>query len=133
MSDLHSMICLISSVCIEIICNSTTSHIVFCPHFVQCRWPHSCSVPHHLCQHIASSLPRLKQIGGGGEGGEEGGGGGDAPRYRYICFPSKPALSQLELGFSGLTMWHFLKLVVGGFLRVFRFPPPPPSGNGFSQ
>ena len=25
--------------------------------------------------------------------------------------------------FSGLSMWHFLKLVVRGFLRVLRFPP----------
>ena len=30
------------------------------------------------------------------------------------------------LGFesSGFSMWHFLKLVAGAFLRVLRFPPP---------
>ena len=31
--------------------------------------------------------------------------------------------SRLGLEFSGFSMWHFLKLVVRGFLRVLRFPP----------
>ena len=31
--------------------------------------------------------------------------------------------SRLALESSGFSMWHFLKLVARGFLRVFRFPP----------
>ena len=31
--------------------------------------------------------------------------------------------SPLGLEFSGFSMWHFLNLVVGGFLRILRFPP----------
>ena len=31
--------------------------------------------------------------------------------------------SRLGLESSGCSMWHFLKLVAGGFLRVLRFPP----------
>ena len=31
--------------------------------------------------------------------------------------------SRLRLESSGFSMWHFLKLVVRGFLRVLRFPP----------
>ena len=31
--------------------------------------------------------------------------------------------SRLGLEFSGFVMWHFLKLVVRGFLQVFGFPP----------
>ena len=31
--------------------------------------------------------------------------------------------SRSGLEFSGFSMWHFLKLVVRGFLRVLRFPP----------
>ena len=31
--------------------------------------------------------------------------------------------SRLGLDVSGFSMWHFLKLVVRGFLRVLRFPP----------
>ena len=30
--------------------------------------------------------------------------------------------SQLRLEFSGFSMWHFLKLIVRSFLRVFQFP-----------
>ena len=49
----------------------------------------------------------------------------------HVCFPSNrlsPMLkcgfeSRLGLEFSGLSMWHFLELVVRGFLRVHRFPP----------
>ena len=48
-----------------------------------------------------------------------------------VCFPSKRLPQMLECGFesllglefSGFSMGHFLKLVVGGFLRVLRFPP----------
>ena len=31
--------------------------------------------------------------------------------------------SRLGLGSSDCSMWHFLKLVARGFLRVLRFPP----------
>ena len=31
--------------------------------------------------------------------------------------------SRLGLESSGCSMWHFLKLVARGFLRVLRFPP----------
>ena len=31
--------------------------------------------------------------------------------------------SRLGLEISSSSMWHFLKLVVGGFLRILRFPP----------
>ena len=31
--------------------------------------------------------------------------------------------SQLGLEFCGFSMWHFLKLVIRGFLRVLLFPP----------
>ena len=31
--------------------------------------------------------------------------------------------SRLGFEFSSFRMWHFLKLVVMGFLRVFGFPP----------
>ena len=47
----------------------------------------------------------------------------------HVCFPSLPPMqecrfeSRLGLEFSGFRMWHFLKLVVRGFLRVLRFPP----------
>ena len=30
---------------------------------------------------------------------------------------------RLDLESSGCSMWHFLKLVARGFLRVLRFPP----------
>ena len=33
--------------------------------------------------------------------------------------------SRLGLEFSGCGMWHFLKLVSRGFLRVLRYPPSP--------
>ena len=45
------------------------------------------------------------------------------------CFPRlQPVLewgfeSWLGLEFSGFSMWHFLKLVIRGFLQVLRFPP----------
>ena len=48
---------------------------------------------------------------------------------QHICFPSLPPMlqcgfeSRLGLEFSGFGMWHFLTLVVRGFLRVLRFPP----------
>ena len=47
----------------------------------------------------------------------------------YGCFPSLPPMllrgfeSRLGLESSGCSMWHFLKLVARGFLRVLRFPP----------
>ena len=31
--------------------------------------------------------------------------------------------SRLGLKFSGFSMWHFLKFVIGGFLSVLLFPP----------
>ena len=48
---------------------------------------------------------------------------------QHVCFHSLPPFlqcgfqSQLALEFSGFIMWHFLKLVVRGFLRVLWFPP----------
>ena len=48
---------------------------------------------------------------------------------KHVCFPSlSPMLecgfeSRSGFEFSGFSMWHFLKLVVRGFLRVLRFPP----------
>ena len=45
------------------------------------------------------------------------------------CFPSRPLMllcgfeSRFWLESSGFGMWHFLKLVARGFLRVLRFPP----------
>ena len=47
-----------------------------------------------------------------------------------VCFPSLPPVllggfkSRLGLESSGFSMWHFLKLVARGFLRVLRFPSP---------
>ena len=47
----------------------------------------------------------------------------------HVCFPSlSPMLvcgfeSCLGLEVSGFSMWHFLKLVVEGFLQVLRFFP----------
>ena len=47
----------------------------------------------------------------------------------HICFPSLPPMllcgfeSHLKLASSDFSMWHFLKLVARGFLRVLRFPP----------
>ena len=47
----------------------------------------------------------------------------------HVCFPSLPPMllcgfeSRLGLESSGLSMWHFLKLVARGFLRTLRFPP----------
>ena len=32
-------------------------------------------------------------------------------------------VSRLGLEFLGFSMWHFLKLIVKGFLRVPQFPP----------
>ena len=46
-----------------------------------------------------------------------------------LCFPNLPPMllrgfeSRLELESLGFSMWHFLKLVARGFLRVLRFPP----------
>ena len=44
------------------------------------------------------------------------------------CHQCCCAGSSLALGleFSGFSMWHFLKLVARGFLRVLRLPPSPP-------
>ena len=48
---------------------------------------------------------------------------------RHVCFPSLPPMpecrfeSWLRLELSGFGTWHFLKLVVRGFLRVLRFSP----------
>ena len=48
---------------------------------------------------------------------------------QHVCFPSLPPVllcgfeSRLGLESSGCSMWHFLKLVARGFLRVLRFPP----------
>ena len=45
-----------------------------------------------------------------------------------MCFPSLPPILQCRfesrpgLEFSDFSMWHFLKYVVWGFLRVLRFP-----------
>ena len=50
-------------------------------------------------------------------------------RGAMVSFPSLPPMlvcgfkSWLGLEFSGVSMWHFLKLVIRGFLRVLRFPP----------
>ena len=47
----------------------------------------------------------------------------------HICFPSLPPMllcgfkSRLGLESSGFSMWHFLKLIARGFLRVLQFPP----------
>ena len=45
---------------------------------------------------------------------------------QHVCFPSLPPMLEygFELGleFSGFSMWHFLKLVVRGFLWVLQFP-----------
>ena len=47
----------------------------------------------------------------------------------HVCFPSLPPMllcgfeSRLGLESLGCSTWHFLKLVVRGFLRVLRFPP----------
>ena len=48
---------------------------------------------------------------------------------KHVCFPSLPPVlecrfeSRLGLVFSSFSMWHFLKLVIRGFLQVLRFPP----------
>ena len=48
---------------------------------------------------------------------------------KHVCFPSLPPMllrgyeSCLGLESSGFSMWHFLKLVARGFLRVLWFPP----------
>ena len=48
---------------------------------------------------------------------------------QHVCFPSLRLMleygfkSRLGLGFSDLSMWHFLKLAVRGFPRALRFPP----------
>ena len=61
---------------------------------------------------------------------------------QHVCFPSlSPVLecgfeSRLGLEFLDFSMWHFMKLVIRGFLRVLRFPPPPPPpspANGFTN
>ena len=56
--------------------------------------------------------------------------GGDAwCNGLHVCIPSLPPVllcgfeSSLGLESSGCSMWHFLKLVARGFLRVLRFPP----------
>ena len=47
----------------------------------------------------------------------------------HVCFPNLPPMilrgfeSRSELESSGCSMWHFLKFVARGFLRVLRFPP----------
>ena len=47
----------------------------------------------------------------------------------HVCSPSLPPMllrgfeSRLGLESSCCNMWHFLKLVARGFLRVLRFPP----------
>ena len=47
----------------------------------------------------------------------------------HVCFPSLPPMllrgfeSRLGLESSGCSMWHFLKLITRGFVRVLRFPP----------
>ena len=55
---------------------------------------------------------------------------GDAWGYGLnVCFPSLPPMllcgfeSRLGLESSDLSVWHFLKLVARGFLRVLQFPP----------
>ena len=66
---------------------------------------------------------------GGGWGGGGGGGatcGVTVSTSAFHCLP--PMLlcgfeSRLGLESSGRSMWHFLKLVARGFLRVFRLPP----------
>ena len=48
---------------------------------------------------------------------------------QHVCFPSMSLMlecgfeSGLGLEFSCFSVWQFLKLVVGGFLWVLRFPP----------
>ena len=44
--------------------------------------------------------------------------------HQRYCAGSSPASGLESLGFS---MWHFLKLVARGFLRVFRSPTPSPT------
>ena len=52
-----------------------------------------------------------------------------ATRGVTVSIPNLPPMllrgleSRLGLESSGCNMWHFLKLVVRGFLRVLRFPP----------
>ena len=47
---------------------------------------------------------------------------------QHICFPCLPPVlecrfeSQLGLEFSGFSMWHFLKVIVRGFLWLLWFP-----------
>ena len=47
----------------------------------------------------------------------------------HVCFPSLPPMllcafvSRLGLESLDCSMWHFLKVVDRGFLRVLRFPP----------
>ena len=41
----------------------------------------------------------------------------------HQCYCTGSSLTHLGLESSGCSMWHFLKLVARGFLRVLRFPP----------
>ena len=48
----------------------------------------------------------------------------------FVCRFSKPATnarmwveSWLELKFFSFSVWHFVKLIVSGFLQVLQFPP----------
>ena len=62
-----------------------------------------------------------------GEGGWRARGRGSVPLSRMEMVQGQcrlsGAASLLGLEVSGFSMWHFLKLVVRGSLRVFRFPP----------
>ena len=45
------------------------------------------------------------------------------PCKRLPPMPERGFESRVGLSFTGFSMWHILKLVVGDFLRVLQFPP----------